>query len=205
MLELIVVLVIGVLVVGLVLPMVNTLREKRNRVVCANNLRQIGGALFVYASDHQQHLPTFCYNAGNSTWDWALLEQHSLSALTLWCPSDRWPRPSGQMPRTYALSGGRQMVHNFFWIQGSRITCAAISNRATVVLVGERAPRELLGVVGSTFSVGCDKTDLCSVHAPDKRSNYLFFDGHVAWVELVTEALLDAMFPVNPDGLVPCP
>jgi prepilin-type processing-associated H-X9-DG protein len=205
LLELLAVLVVVGLVVALVLPLVNTAREKRNRSMCASNLRQIGVALLAYAHDHQQHLPTIYYNAGTSTWDRALLNRQYLSALTFGCPSDRWPRPEGQLPRTYALSGGRQAVHDLFWIQGARITCPALSNHAAIVLVGERAPQDNPGVVGGIASAWCDMTYLASAHAADKRSNYLFLDGHVAWVEPVTEARLDAMFPVNPDGPVPCP
>src|ERR1039457_4816425 len=49
--------IIGVLA-ALLLPTLNTAREKARRVACAANLRQIGLALQAYASDNDNHIPT---------------------------------------------------------------------------------------------------------------------------------------------------
>lgn len=48
--------VIGVLV-ALTIPVVGGVRASARRAECASNLRQIGGALFLYAADNKNHLP----------------------------------------------------------------------------------------------------------------------------------------------------
>ncbi len=49
--------VIGILA-AMLLPALNTAREKGKRVGCLSNLHQIGLAMFLFASDNQNHLPS---------------------------------------------------------------------------------------------------------------------------------------------------
>jgi prepilin-type processing-associated H-X9-DG protein len=220
--ELLVALALMAILFLLVIPSLNTWREKRNRSVCAGNLRQIGVALLAYAGEHQRCLPTIYDNANDATWDAALLRGRYVSVFMFRCPSDRTVRPVGQQARTYALSGGRHANREQFWIQGSRIPCSFLSNSSQVVIVGERLLPEQPGVVGGTYAAWCDSEFLSSAHYPNRepflrtavmkesgyryaRSNYLFLDGHVEWVEPADEGVLNRMFPVNPGGRTPCP
>lgn len=202
--ELVVVLVLLAVVFLLVVPAINTQREKRNRVACAGNLRTIGVALFAYAADHQGCLPTIQDNAKGAPWDSALVNGRYLSVPVLQCPSDKYRRRLGEFPRTYAIS---------YCVQGFRLGSPVFSNRSEVVLAGERildnSGKCVPGIVGGIYTRYCNKTMLVSAHyfIPDgtipsayiKRSNYLFLDGHVTWVE-PGDLILNTMFPSKPDS-----
>lgn len=55
--ELIVTLSITVLLAGMLMPALSSVRENAHRVVCATNQRQIGQAITMYAGDHRERLP----------------------------------------------------------------------------------------------------------------------------------------------------
>lgn len=55
--ELIVVMGVAVLLMGLLMPAMSQVRENAHRIVCSSNQRQIGQALFTYATAKQEKLP----------------------------------------------------------------------------------------------------------------------------------------------------
>jgi prepilin-type N-terminal cleavage/methylation domain-containing protein len=57
LIELLVVLLIVVLLTSLLMPGLRAVRETANKLSCAANLRQMGCALTVYATDHDDRLP----------------------------------------------------------------------------------------------------------------------------------------------------
>jgi len=208
---LVVMAVVAVLVV-LLLPKYNEYAENQRRITCANHLRQIGIALRVYASDHGGYLPTLENNRQNRTWDGALLAGGYMQLSVLRCPSDRFLRPKGVLPRSYAISCGEKWSGpNRYWIHGANLNCPFLTNAAEIAVVTER-------IWGNAWSPGdqehgnwCDRTWICSMHFRDvnpwqsslfiRETNYLFLDGHVAWCKEPS----DRMFPPAPGGSKPCP
>ena len=77
---LVVIAIIGVLI-GLLLPAVQSAREAAARTQCANNLKQIGLALNLYHNDYQRLPPSRLALTESPSWAWLILpnlEQNNL-------------------------------------------------------------------------------------------------------------------------------
>jgi prepilin-type N-terminal cleavage/methylation domain-containing protein/prepilin-type processing-associated H-X9-DG protein len=88
LIELLVTIAIIVILAGLLLPAIGSIKEKTNAVKCASNLRQIGVAINLYAADHDQRLPGPCYFGVEYSTLVPLLEPYIQSNTKIWdCPS----------------------------------------------------------------------------------------------------------------------
>jgi prepilin-type N-terminal cleavage/methylation domain-containing protein len=80
LIELLVVIAIISILMGLLMPAVQKVREAANRASCANNLHNIGLAMHMYHNDHKALPPSRLVNEG-ATWAvliWPYIEQDNL-------------------------------------------------------------------------------------------------------------------------------
>jgi prepilin-type N-terminal cleavage/methylation domain-containing protein/prepilin-type processing-associated H-X9-DG protein len=92
LIELLVVIAIIALLMAILMPALNRARNQARRVTCANNLKQIGLSLYMYANEYDGKLPL--NGGGYWLWDIAYSTTDYILATggdrhTFYCPSDK--------------------------------------------------------------------------------------------------------------------
>jgi type II secretory pathway pseudopilin PulG len=114
---LVVVIVLGMLV-GVLLPSLGRARERTRGVQCLKNLHELGGAVLVYAKDHEGHLPTAERQPTNPVFPTntlpricdVLSKYVGGSAGVFTCPSDKagyYQREGSSYEWNFAFNGAR--------------------------------------------------------------------------------------------------
>lgn len=96
LIELLVVIAILAILMAILMPALQRVREQGKRVVCSNNLKQIGISLHMYGSENDGRLPL--NQSGYWLWDIAYSTTDYIIATggdrkTFYCPSDPLKKP----------------------------------------------------------------------------------------------------------------
>ena len=112
--ELLVVISIIALLLAILMPSLQRAREQARSVVCLNNMRQYGLAVYFYADDHNGTLPMYTYPDGSGRYRTGYRARITLHALRdlgylgtkvdITCPSDKDPAVYERGPCSYGYN-----------------------------------------------------------------------------------------------------
>ena len=164
-LDLLFVLLALALCAAVVLPALAASRPRSHRVACANNLRQIGGALHLWGNDYGDRFPfavatvdggTALHPLAVNTWlHFSWLSNELNSAGILLCPSD-----TGRPARDFSADPNGGYLHPNF------------ANAATSYLLGHGGGRGgPLDVISADRNVSYDFSSSCSLFRQSRTVN----------------------------------
>jgi len=208
LIELLVVVSIISLIIGLLLPVLGNARDAARGAVCLSNMRQMGIAVYGYALDFDDSLPTIGLGETGSTLDtqgaWLfVLSDYVDSDLLYRCPSDDsefWKVLAPTTPprlRQVSYATNNLVTTNFgpFTPPGGVNPFSKLTNipRPTETIYSV----ELTEVNNAGFAVadhihpegwlffGSEQIGWqVEIEQHTEKSNYLFFDGHAAQLAL---------------------
>ncbi|MCZ6834504.1 MAG: prepilin-type N-terminal cleavage/methylation domain-containing protein [Planctomycetota bacterium] len=203
LLELMIVLAVTVVLTSMMLPTMSRLRESAYRTICSSNQRQQGLALFMYAGDNNEKLPSSsalegvkknpqelmrAYIPETQQWDgWGILFQFQYCSAVecYYCPSHHGDHP---MERYYSD-----------WIRPTGIPIYTNYHYAGNIEWQSNKPRNLHGGKEQVLATDGLRTTSDINHNGDGM-NMLYGDGSVRWLEGA-----EKVFELVPSGIISTP
>lgn len=206
MVELLVVVVIIAVLAAVGFPLATRMRESSRAVTCTSNLRQVGTAILMYATDHQNKLPPSPADdpaTGNSgdiwpmvvAWAGYLCDNPRVGPPP--CGKGVWTCPSSDfMSNAY---GGYGVVENHIFVRESGFVTNGMSKEAGSLRTTRISRPENTWLVGDAaqsnkdlkkgwYAIWPTPGEWANSHCPAPRhgnkANVCMFDGHVESLSL---------------------
>ena len=138
LIEMLTVICIIMLLAALLMPAFGKAQSQAYKVSCINNLRQLGMAFLLYATDNKNYLPphmstsTTVYAHGGTNWARYTFDYHGDTKI-LKCPSSPLPEPKATMEGFHIYDGNYGW--NFSGTQGKTGSITRIDKPANCYLV----------------------------------------------------------------------
>jgi len=209
LIELLVVIAIIAILAGMLLPALNSAREKARAIKCLAQEKQMGQAMTFYTDDNKEQFP-IANSTVDSHWNEHLNSSYNLPRKIFYCPSDRKRKDSDWDSDDRYISYGYNILGlGFYSSKPSPLDGVSVSI-FSCKLSRIKSPSKMLTLVDSYrpsysglqgYFVAVPQTSMWADFLPYSRhkkgSNVLFVDGHAAKVEIKTLTTADYSDNVN--------
>ena len=187
LIELLVVIAIIAILAAILLPALNSARERGRSASCISTLKQLGTATLMYADNNDDYPPNallYCYDKAKERWHHLIAPYfgedknfETIPPQILWCPSvmDPAQRPSNYWDTNYGMN----------WLFGSTymkdagespVKLLQVKSPSGVVLMGDWAKKNNHLITAYDFTMSESRRELVLRH--NKQANMVFVDGH---------------------------